>query len=104
MDDGQRRSLGEWKKRVTQLAPPKVPYPRGHPSYRFRRRVIQLVLDEIAVHGFRRRRNQANYDDPNKRPSGCSIVTTALNRLGVEMSEERLVDLIRLRRNRRGAN
>jgi hypothetical protein len=101
VDDGRRRTLDEWEKRLGSV---EVSHPRGHPSYGLRRAVILLVLDEITAFGFRRRRNQTNYNDPDKRASGCSIVTTALNRLGVEMSEARLVDLIRPLRRRRRAN
>ena len=102
IDDGRRRTIREWEKRAESIA--KVSHPRGHPSYSLRRAVILLVLDEIAAFGFRPRRNQANYDDPDKRPSGCSIVSAALKRLGMTMPEARVVDLIRPLRRRRGAN
>jgi len=98
VDDGRRRSLGEWEKLMEGI---KLPQPRGHPSYRFvRRNVLLLVLDEITALGFRRRRNQENYDDPDKRASGCSILSTALRRLGVDMSEAAIVDLTRPLRRR----
>jgi len=100
IDDGHRRTLGEWEMRAESIA--KVSHPRGHPSYSLRRAVILLVLDEIAAFGFRPRRNQANYDDPDKRPSGRSIVSAALERLGMTMPEARVVDLIRPLRRRRG--
>lgn len=59
LDDGRRRTLGEWKKRLESV-PFKVSHPRGHPSHRLRRAIVLLVLDEITAFGFRRRRNQAS--------------------------------------------
>jgi hypothetical protein len=93
LDDGKRRTLDEWIKLGEGI---EVHRPRGHPSYWFvRRQVILLVLDEITALGFRRRRNQANYDDSNKPASGCSIISIALRRLGSGMSEAAVVDLTR---------
>ena len=96
VDDGRRHSIGEWRKRFRLAPPVKVTGVRGHPSYRFfRRQVILLVLDELTALGFRPRRNQLNYDDHHKRQSGCSIVSAALYRLRHGMPEAAVVDLIR---------
>lgn len=99
VDDGRRRTLDEWEKRLGSVEG-EVSHPRGHPSYGLRRAVILLVLDEITAFGFRRRRNQASHDDPYKPASGCFIVSLALRHLGAGMSEGQVVDLIRSRRRR----
>jgi hypothetical protein len=82
-DDGRRRTIAQWEQHLAKHAP-KIPSPSsGHPSFYFRRLIIHAVLQETVERGFHLRRNQANYGRHDKRASACSIVSTALYRLGV---------------------
>jgi hypothetical protein len=95
LDDGRRHTLVRWEKMAAQL--PETPHRRGHPSFLFRRAVILLVLDEIVARGFRRRRRS----EFEKRESACSVVSKALYKLRIGMTEGQIADLIRPPRSRR---
>lgn len=89
-----RRRIDEMKRLFAEQFP-EIRHSSGHPAYLFRRAVILLVIDEIKALGFDRRRNQANHDRDDKRASACSIVSRALGRLDVGMTEAAVAELVR---------
>lgn len=95
-----RRRIGEWRRPFAERFP-KIRHSSGHPAYGLRRAVLLLVIDEIKALGFDRRRNTANHDRDDKRASACSIVSRALGRLDVGMTEAAVVERLRLRPKKR---
>jgi hypothetical protein len=79
----------------SELRKLRIRQPARRPSYRFRRAVIIEVIEEVEALGFHRRRNPANHGRDDKRASACAVVSKALYRLGVGMSEGAVVDLVR---------
>jgi hypothetical protein len=95
IDDGRRRTCAQWERYLGQFPEPKIPHPRGHPAFLFRRAIILLVLDDIVARGFFRTRHPKNYDKSDKRQSACAIVSAALCRLDAGMTEAAVSDLVR---------